>query len=71
MSQLNLIPIEDYLDKARVARKSGQKSLALSAKEYTDLYDSIASVMTRLSGVLEKSSSQNSVTEVTMDGGKF
>lgn len=71
MSQLNLLPVEDFLDKARVARKSGQKSLTLTAKEYTDLYDSLASAMTRLSGILEQTSSQNSTIEVKMDGGKF
>ena len=72
MSQLNLLPVEDFLDKARIARKSGQKSITLSTKEYTDLYDSIASVMTRLSGILDYTSTkQSSVVEVKMDGGKF
>jgi len=73
MSQLNLLPLEDFLDKARIARKSSQKSITLSSKEYIDLYDSIASVMTRLSSILDQTSSnkQNTIVEVKMDGGKF
>jgi len=71
MSQLNLLPIEDFLDKARVARKSGQKTLTLSSKEYTDMYDSLASVMTRLSSILDHTSTQDSTIQVKMDGGKF
>jgi hypothetical protein len=71
MSQLNLIPIEDFLDKARIARKSNKRELTLTSTEYIDLYDSLASVMTRLSGILDHGASQNSVIEVKMDGGKF
>ncbi len=71
MSQLNLLPVEDFLTRARVARKSSQKSLTLTAKEYTDLYDSLASVMTRLSGILDQTASQDSTIEVKMDGGRF
>jgi hypothetical protein len=71
MSQLNLLPVEDFLDKARVARKSGQKALMLSSKEYTDLYDSLASVMTRLSSILDHTSTQDTSIQVKMDGGKF
>ena len=71
MSQLNLLPIEDFLDKARVARKIGQKTLTLSSKEYTDMYDSLASVMTRLSSILDHTSTQDSTIQVKMDGGKF
>lgn len=71
MSQLNLLPVEDFLTRARVARKSSQQSLTLTAKEYTDLYDSLASVMTRLSGILDQSTSKDSTIEVKMDGGRF
>jgi dsDNA-binding SOS-regulon protein len=69
---MNLLPIEDFLNKARIARKSNQKTLVLSTKEYTDLYDSLASAMTRLSSVLDQSatSSENNIV-VKMDGGKF
>lgn len=70
MKTLNTIPIEDFLEKSKIAKKSNQKSLTLSSKEYTDLYDSLATVMTRLSGLLDQSLSDNTV-EVKMDGGGF
>jgi hypothetical protein len=70
MKTLNTIPIEDFLEKSKIARKSNQKTLTLSSKEYTDLYDSLATVMTRLSGSLDQSLSDNTV-EVKMDGGGF
>lgn len=70
MKTLNTIPIEDFLEKSKIARKSNQKSLTLSSKEYMDLYDSLATVMTRLSGSLDQSLSDNTV-EVKMDGGGF
>ena len=71
---MNTLPIEDFLNKSRIARKSNQKTLTLTAKEYTDLSDSIASVMTRLSGELDQSLtaiSATAVTEIKMDGGGF
>ena len=74
MNPLNTLPLEDFLDRARIARKSNQKAITLTAKEYTDLYDSIASVMTRLSGALDQSLtsiSNSAVTEIKMDGGGF
>jgi len=74
MKQINTLPIEDFLDKARIARKSNQKSLSLTSKEYTDLYDSLASVMTLLSGNLDKIASENQFPdkiEIKVDGGKF
>jgi len=74
MKQLNTLPIEDFLDKARIARKSNQKSLTLTPKEFTDLADSISTVMTRLSGNLDQTLSDNQLPDVItvkMDGGKF
>ena len=72
MKPLNTLPIEDFLDKARIARKGNQKTLTLTAKEYTDLFDSIASAMTRLSGALDQTTAGSAdVVEVKMDGGKF
>jgi hypothetical protein len=70
MKTLNTIPIEEFLDKARVAIKTNQKSLNLSIKEVTDLQNSLAIVMTRLSGKLDQSS-ENSTMEIKMDGGRF
>jgi hypothetical protein len=73
MKHLNVFPIEDFLEKARIAIKTNQKSLNLSIKEVTDLHSSLASVMTRLSGQLDQTaaSNQNSKVEIKMDGGKF
>jgi len=72
MKQLNTLPIEDFLDKARIAIKSNQKSLTLSIKEVTDLQNSLSIVMTRLTGDMEKyiSSAQPDI-EIKIDGGKF
>ena len=74
MQQLDTYPIEDFLNKARVAKKTNQKTLTMSSKEYADLYDSLAVVMTRLSGVLDKVSNTpqaSSTIEVKMNGGNF
>lgn len=71
MKQLNTIPIEDFLDKARIAIKSNQKNLTLSIKEVADLQNSLAVVMTRLSGTLDAVAQQSSNIEVKMQGGKF
>ncbi len=73
MKPLNVYPIEDFLEKVRIAVKTGQKNLSLTQKEYTDLANSLAIVMTRLSGTLD-SSAQNKepdIIQIKMDGGKF
>jgi hypothetical protein len=75
MKTLNTLPIEDFLDKTRIAIKSGQKNLTLSIKEATDLQNSLVIVMTRLTGDMDKILSnvqqQPSSIEVKLDGGKF
>jgi len=73
MKQLNTLPIEDFLDKTRVAIKSNQKTVTLTIKEATDLQNSLAVVMTRLSGEMDQAlgSSQVGNIEVRMNGGKF
>jgi hypothetical protein len=75
MKQLNTIPIENFLDKARIAQKSGQKTVTLDANEAFELSSSLAVVMTRLAGDLDQliqASTQNSSDlEVKMDGGGF
>jgi hypothetical protein len=70
MKTLNTIPIEDFLEKARIAIRTNQRSLNLTIGEVTDLQNSLAMVMTRLSGKLDQSS-DNSNLEVKMDGGRF
>jgi hypothetical protein len=74
MKQLNTLPIEDFLDKARIAIKTGQKSVVLTIKEATDLQNSLSIVMTRLSGEMDQllsTAQRSSNVEVKMDGGKF
>lgn len=73
MKQLNVLPIEDFLDKARLAIKSNQKSLTLTIKEVSDLQNSLSVVMTRIAGELDQiaSNQNNTKIEIKMDGGKF
>jgi hypothetical protein len=74
MKQLNTLPIEDFLEKTRIAIKSNQKSLTLTIKEATDLQNSLSIVMTRLSGNLDQIMSNNQFPdkiEIKVDGGKF
>jgi hypothetical protein len=74
MKQLNTLPIEDFLEKTRIAIKSNQKSLTLTIKEATDLQNSLSIAMTRLSGNLDQMLSENQFPdkiEIKVDGGKF
>jgi hypothetical protein len=73
MKQLNTLPIEDFLDKARVAIKGNQKNLTLTIKEVADLQNSLSIVMTRLSGEMDQilANAQPSNVVIKMDGGKF
>jgi hypothetical protein len=75
MRQLNTIPIENYLDKARIAAKSGQKIVTLDILEATELANSLAVVMTRISGeldtILQAAMQDRPDTQVQMDGGNF
>jgi hypothetical protein len=74
MRQLNTIPIENFLDKARIAIKSNQRNLTLDIKEVTDLQNSLAVVMTRLSGELDQNSNKspnNDPITIKMTGGTF
>jgi len=74
MKQLNTLPIEDFLEKTRIAIKSNQKSLTLTIKEATDLQNSLSIVMTRLSGNLDQMLSENQFPdriEIKVDGGTF
>jgi hypothetical protein len=71
---LNTLPIEMYLEKARIARKSSQKTVNLGIDEATLLADSLAVVMTRLAGELEAIVQENQQSEdivIKMDGGSL
>jgi hypothetical protein len=74
MRPLNVLPIEDFLDKARIAIKGNQKSITLTIKEVTDLQNSLAVVMTRLTGIVDQTSDSpddNSPISIKVDGGTF
>ena len=74
MKQLNTLPIEDFLDRTRIAIKSNQQSVTLTIREATELQNSLSVVMTRLSGELDQliaQPTQAASLEVKMDGGKF
>lgn len=70
MKQLNLLPIENFLEKARIAVKSNQKNLNLPIQEVIDLQNSISIVLSRLLSK-EEISKQSEKIEIKMDGGKF
>jgi hypothetical protein len=72
MKQINTLPIENYLEKARIASKTGQKTIVLDIKEAVAPSDSLAVVMSRLVGKLEdfmQQPQQEEVIQVSMDGG--
>jgi hypothetical protein len=73
MKQLNTLPIEDFLEKARIAIKSNQKNLTLTIKDVTDLQNSLSTVMTRLAGELDQiaTTAQEETVVIKMDGGSF
>lgn len=75
MKQINTLPIEIFLDKARIAIKSNQKHLTLDIKEVQSLSDSLAVAMTRIAGDLDSKlaafESTPSVISINMDGGGF
>lgn len=75
MKQLNTLPIENFLEKARILTKTNAKYLNLELKEVQSLADSLAVVMTRLSGQLDEklqnANNQPTVINVKMDGGGF
>jgi bisphosphoglycerate-dependent phosphoglycerate mutase len=73
MKQINTISIENYLEKTRIANKSGQKHVKIDIKEAVALADCLAVVMVRLVEKLEDHIAQSSTNEETvtinMDGG--
>jgi hypothetical protein len=75
MKSLNTLPIEDFLNTARIAVKSNQKQVILDIKQVQSLAESLAIVMTRLSGELDQmlisGAQQSGPVQVKMDGGGF
>ena len=70
---VNTIPIENFLQKAKVATKTQQRELKLDSKEFKDLSDSIAMLMTRLVELQDKRLQQpeDVSVDIKMDGGNF
>ena len=75
MKQLNTLPIEQFLDKARIALNSNQRHITLDSKEIKALSYSLAVVMTRLAGANDNqfwaTQSQSPTITINMDGGGF
>lgn len=74
MTPLNTLPIEDFLNKVRVAGKSKQSTVTLTIQEAQSLEDSLAVVMTRLAGELDKvivGAASAEPSSIKMDGGGF
>jgi hypothetical protein len=72
MKQLNTIPIENFLEKARIAIRSNQKNLTLSIQEITDLQNSLSVVMVRLTGEMDQIiANTQAPTNINVDGGGF
>jgi hypothetical protein len=61
------------LQKAKIATKTQQRELKLDSKEYKDLSDSIAILMTRLVELQDKrlQQPQDVSVDIKMDGGNF
>ena len=75
MKQLNTLPIEQFLDKARIAINSNQRQIILDSREVKALSDCLAVVMTRLAGAIDcqlRSTQAEPMTfKINMDGGGF
>jgi len=70
---VNTIPIENFLQAAKVAGKTQQRELKLDAKQYKDLADSISMVLARLVELQDTrlQQPQEVNVDVQMDGGNF
>lgn len=69
MKQLNLLPVENFLEKSRIAIKSNQKQLTIPIQEVIDLQNSISMILSRL--LLKEDNKPVDKVEIKMDGGKF
>ena len=70
---VNTLPIENFLQKSKVATKTQQRELKLDSKEHKDLADSISMVLARLVELQDKrlQQPQEVNVDVQMDGGNF
>ena len=71
---LNTIPLQQYIDKVKVADSTNQQEVRMTLVEAKNLAFTLAGVMSRLPGDLEKLVDKQNNTEevvsVTVDGGK-
>ena len=70
---VNTLPIENFLQKSKVATKTQQRELKLDSKEHKDLADSIAMLLARLVELQDTrlQQPQEVNVDVQMDGGNF
>jgi len=72
LKPINTLPIENFINKAKIASKSNQKTVTLSIEEAVQLSENISITLVRLAGMMDQSS-QTAPTEevitVSMDGG--
>ena len=72
---INTLPIETFIEKARIATRSNQKFMNMDIKEVQALSDSLAMVMTRLVAIMDAEQQIRSIpsvsTSVNVDGGTF
>ena len=70
---VNILPIENFLQKSKIATKTQQREIKLDSKEYKDLADSLAVLLARLVELqdtrLQQPQEQN--VNIEMDGGNF
>ena len=70
---LNTIPIEQFIDKVKVAENSRQVEVKIPIAEAKNLSLTLGGVMSRLHGDLEKlidqANKKEEVVNITMDGG--
>lgn len=74
MNNINTGPIENFLEKARIASKNGSKTLILDVKEAQILSECLSVVMTRLVSKLSteiENKPDNVQVTVKMDGGNL
>jgi hypothetical protein len=70
---INTIPIENFLQNAKIAGKTQQRELRLDSKQYKDLADSISMILARLVELQDTrlQQPQEVNVDVQMDGGNF
>ena len=70
---LNTIPLEQFIDKVKIAENAKKKEVTIEIKDAKNLALTLGGVMSRLHGDLEKLIDQANKTEevvnITMDGG--